>query len=73
MEREEGVTWDTLRAEVVSIMECEVQGSLQEYKVTDEDYVLASRAAWARFYSCACQYLCTGLQPMGLVASKDTT
>ena len=41
--------------------------------MTDEDYVLASRAAWARFYSCACQYCSTGLQPMGLVASKDTT
>ena len=56
VEREEGVSWDRLRAEVVSAVECEVQGSLQEYEVTDEDYVLARRAAWARFYSCACQY-----------------
>jgi len=73
VEREEGVSWDRLRAEVVSAVECEVQGSLAEYEVTDEDYVVVSRAAWARFYSCACQYRSAGLQPMGLVDSKDTT
>ena len=34
-EREEGVSWDRLGAEVVSVVDCEVQGSLQEYEVTD--------------------------------------
>ena len=56
VKREEGVSWDRLRVEVVSSVECEVQGSLAEYEVTDKEYVVASRAAWARFYSCACQY-----------------
>ena len=72
VEREEGVSWDRLRAVVVSAVECEVQSSLAEYEVTDEDYVVASRAAWARC-SCACQYRSAGLQPMGLVDSKDST
>ena len=65
--REESLDWDRLRAEVVVAVENEIQSSLAEYEVTDEDYVAASRAAWARFYSCACQYRAAGLQPMGLV------
>ena len=31
----------------------EIQNNLADYEVTDEDYVLASRAAWAKFYLCA--------------------
>ena len=36
----ETLSWDRLRAEVVTAMENEVQQSLAEYEVTDEDYVL---------------------------------
>ena len=42
-------------------------------KVSDEEYVAASTAAWARFHSCACQYRTAGLQPMGLVASPTSS
>jgi len=73
VERDENISWERLRAEVVSAVEAEIQGNLQEYEVTDEDYVIASRAAWARFYSCACQYRSAGLQPMGLVSSKESS
>ena len=65
--REGSLSCDRLRNEVVMAVEADVQNSLAEYEVTDEDYVAASRQAWARFYSCACQYRTAGLQPMGLV------
>ena len=68
----ETLSWDRLRAEVVTAVENEVQQSLAEYEVTDEDYVMASRAAWTRFYSCACQYRNVALQPMGLVDMKTS-
>ena len=68
----ESLSWDRLRAEVVAAVESEVQQSLADYEVTDEDYVTASRAAWTKFYSCACQYRNVALQPMGLVDMKSS-
>ena len=71
--RDEALGWDRLRGEVIIAVENEIQNNLAEYEVTDEDYVLASRTAWAKFYSCACQYRSAGLQPMGLVDIKNST
>ena len=65
--REGSLGWERLRNEVTIAVETEIQNSLAEYEVTDEDYVEASKQAWAKFYSCACQYRTAGLQPMGLV------
>ena len=65
--REGSMGWERLRNEVTIAVETEIQNSLAEYEVTDEDYVEASKQAWAKFYSCACQYRTAGLQPMGLV------
>ena len=69
----DGLGWERLKAEVVAAVEAEVQGGLVEYEVSDEEYVSASRAAWARFYSCACQYRSAGRQPMGLVPSPASS
>ena len=65
--------WERLKQEVVAAVESEVQSSMVEYEVSDEEYVAASTAAWARFHSCACQYRTAGLQPMGLVASPASS
>ena len=51
--RDESLSLDRLRDEVVIAVENEIQNNLADYEVTDEDYVLASRAAWAKFYLCA--------------------
>ena len=64
--------WERLQTEVVMAVENEIQQSLAEYEVTDDDYVMASRAAWSKFYSCACQYRTAALQPMGLVDLKTS-
>ena len=72
VERDQALSWDKIKSEVVVAVEKEVQTTLAEYEVTDEDYVLASKTAWARFYSCACQYRSAGLQPMGLVNIKNS-
>merc|ERR1719150_1865296 len=69
----ENFGWERLKQEVVSAVESEVQSSMVEYEVSDEEFVAASTAAWARFHSCACQYRATGLQPMGLVASPSSS
>ena len=69
----ENFGWERLKQEVVSAVETEVQNSMVEYEVSDEEYVAASTAAWARFHSCACQYRTAGLQPMGLVASPTSS
>ena len=37
------LSWERLRSEVVMAVESEIQQSLAEYEVTDEDYVMASR------------------------------
>jgi len=36
------------------------------------DCVFASRAAWARFYYCACQYCSAGFPAMDLFTASDT-
>ena len=42
MEREEGVSWGRLRVEVVNAVECEVQGSLQEYELLGQEVISAN-------------------------------
>jgi hypothetical protein len=34
--------------QVVAAVEAEIQNSLSDYEVSDEDYVAVSRAAWSR-------------------------
>jgi len=70
---EDMMSWQRLREEVVAAVEGEIQQSLVDYEVTDEDYVAVSQAAWARFYSCAAQYRAAGRQPMGLVAGPASS
>ena len=69
-DREKWFSWDSLREEVVSAVECEVQSSLQKTEVTLKE---ATIVAWARFYSCVCQCRREGFHPMGLVTSKETS
>ena len=54
-------------------MESKIQHSLTKYEVRDKDYMMASRAAWSKFYSCACQNRTAALLPIGLVDFKSSS
>lgn len=56
-----------LKERVCVAVETEIQNEINDFDITDEEYIDISSKFWERFYSCCEQYHCKSVQPIGLV------
>uniref|UniRef100_A0A452I247 Uncharacterized protein n=1 Tax=Gopherus agassizii TaxID=38772 RepID=A0A452I247_9SAUR len=55
-ERIMDLTWDELKKEVTLAVENELQGSVTEYEVSQEEFRQLQVEFWSKFYACCLQY-----------------
>jgi nuclear pore complex protein Nup160 len=56
-----------LKERVCVAVEAEIQSEVQDYELSDDDYLEIANRCWLRFYSCCVQYHQAGTRPVGLV------
>ncbi|KAJ9580150.1 hypothetical protein L9F63_004167, partial [Diploptera punctata] len=56
-----------LKERVCVAVEAEIQSEVQDYELSDDDYLEVANRCWSRFYSCCVQYHQAGTRPIGLV------
>lgn len=61
------VSAGVLKERVCVAVEAEIQSEVQDYELTDDEYLEVSNRCWLRFYSCCVQYHQAGARPVGLV------
>ncbi|KAK2174344.1 hypothetical protein NP493_810g00006 [Ridgeia piscesae] len=61
-----------LKAEVLAIVEHEIQTAASEYEMVEEEYYQLQLDQWTRFYSCCVQYQEQGTRALGIFADGIT-
>ncbi|PNF18521.1 Nuclear pore complex protein Nup160-like protein [Cryptotermes secundus] len=61
------VSVGVLKERVCMAVEAEIQSEVQDYELTDDEYLEVANRCWLRFYSCCVQYHQAGARPVGLV------
>lgn len=61
------VSVGVLKERVCVAVEAEIQSEVQDYELTDDEYLEVANRCWLRFYSCCVQYHQAGARPVGLV------
>lgn len=56
-----------LKERVCVAVEAEIQSEVQDYELSDDDYLEVANRCWSRFYSCCVQYHQAGTRPIGLI------
>ncbi|XP_039392857.1 nuclear pore complex protein Nup160 isoform X2 [Mauremys reevesii] len=65
-ERIMDLTWDELKKEVTLAVENELQGSVTEYEVSQEEFRQLQVEFWSKFYACCLQYQEALSRPLAL-------
>ncbi|KAI0231198.1 nucleoporin 160 [Lamellibrachia satsuma] len=61
-----------LKAEVLTIIEHEIQVAASEYEMAEEEYYQLQLEQWSRFYSCCLQYQEQGTRALGIFVDGIT-
>lgn len=61
------VSVGVLKERVCMAVETEIQSEVQDYELTDDEYLEVANRCWLRFYSCCVQYHQAGARPVGLI------
>ncbi|XP_076878725.1 LOW QUALITY PROTEIN: nuclear pore complex protein Nup160 [Brachyhypopomus gauderio] len=66
------LTWDSLKKEVTLTVENELQSSVTEFEVSQEDYRMLQLDFWSQFYACCLQYQEALSTPLALHVNQAT-
>lgn len=65
------VSMAVLKDRVCHAVETEIQNEINDFEITDEEYIDISSKFWESFYSCCEQYHMKSCQPIGLVIMES--
>lgn len=65
------VSMAVLKDRVCHAVETEIQNEINDFEITDEEYIEISSKFWEHFYSCCEQYHIKACQPIGLVIMES--